>query len=347
MNIDNLLDQLKKDSFAISLSSGLNLAINIVEGLDSYKNILGQLSAHPEYSLDILEKIEEIAALPIDENFANENDYFVFAMLLLLRESPNDDNGKFHLAQKCVQQMKNVFWSSKMRNENFLEILYKGDYKSDQQDIKICSIMEFLSEKNFKQIDDILIEINLNRLSTSIMYGIINTVSRYINHLQNYKWFWNQVKNEFVKRKNPDIDELLSPFENGWKDHNYDPSKEDVVKKSLEEIYQEKLNNKIVWAQEIGDEELKNMLSLYQNRLIRDNEKRENYNNINMRYGEKELNKKVAEALRAMANKLEEPGMHFMVHCSLPNLPIFSGKDYVEKYSSSIEVALVAGPLGG
>lgn len=63
--------------------------------------------------------------------------------------------------------------------------------------------------------------------------------------------------------------------------------------------------------------------------------------------GDKEFNKKAVAALRAMADKLEQHGPHFIVDAQLPKLPIFAGDDDGEKYISHIEVTLVAGPLGG
>jgi len=63
--------------------------------------------------------------------------------------------------------------------------------------------------------------------------------------------------------------------------------------------------------------------------------------------GEKEYEKKVVESLRAMADKIEQRGMHFIIGAELPKLPIFSGDDHVEQYVSHIGVTIVAGPLGG
>jgi hypothetical protein len=63
--------------------------------------------------------------------------------------------------------------------------------------------------------------------------------------------------------------------------------------------------------------------------------------------GDEEYGKKVAAALRAMADKVEQPGMHFIVHAELPKLPIFSGDDRIESYAAHIKVSMVAGPLGG
>lgn len=57
--------------------------------------------------------------------------------------------------------------------------------------------------------------------------------------------------------------------------------------------------------------------------------------------------KRTVEALRAFADRLEQPGMHFIIHCELPPMPIFSGEDFVEKHHSRIMVHMVKGPLGG
>jgi hypothetical protein len=88
-------------------------------------------------------------------------------------------------------------------------------------------------------------------------------------------------------------------------------------------------------------------LEWYRDRLWQDVIKNDNWHKMRVERGDKQLNKDAAAALRAMADKLEQPGMHFMVGCVLPRLPIFDGEDDVERWCSYIEVSLMAGPIGG
>ena len=63
--------------------------------------------------------------------------------------------------------------------------------------------------------------------------------------------------------------------------------------------------------------------------------------------GDEEYEKRTVAALRAMADKIEQKGMHFIIGAELPKLPIFSGDDHIERYMAHIKVTIVAGPLGG
>ena len=83
------------------------------------------------------------------------------------------------------------------------------------------------------------------------------------------------------------------------------------------------------------------MLKYYKEERARNQRSTDQYHRMRSRLGDKELERRAAEALRAMADKIEQPGMHFMIGCDLPTLPILS--DYV----CGIEVTLVKGPLGG
>lgn len=98
-----------------------------------------------------------------------------------------------------------------------------------------------------------------------------------------------------------------------------------------------------------SEPEFAKQLIYYRDRLVKDDDKHRDYQKLKEQFNwsEAEQNKKVAETLRAYADKLEERGHHFMIYCKLPNLPIFSGKDEVEAYYSDIEISMVKTPLGG
>lgn len=92
---------------------------------------------------------------------------------------------------------------------------------------------------------------------------------------------------------------------------------------------------------------LSKQLSYYLNVLMKKDKEQNTYHQLCVSLGNDVVDKKAAEALRAMADKIEAQGMHFMIYCKLPELPIFSGENDVKAYSSSITVTMVRGPLGG
>jgi len=89
--------------------------------------------------------------------------------------------------------------------------------------------------------------------------------------------------------------------------------------------------------------ELSKYLEGYRDDLWNQQIREEEYREMSAEMGEDALNKKAAVALRAMADKIDEPGWHFMIYCNLPLLPIFSGDDFC----SHIEVKMLAAPIGG
>lgn len=95
------------------------------------------------------------------------------------------------------------------------------------------------------------------------------------------------------------------------------------------------------------DPDIVKWLEWYRDRLWDDQVRGDQFHKARHELGDPEYNKKVAAALRAMADKVEQSGMHFIVGAELPKLPIFSGDDDIERYAAHIEVTVVAGPLGG
>ena len=93
--------------------------------------------------------------------------------------------------------------------------------------------------------------------------------------------------------------------------------------------------------------EMVQYLEWYRDQIWNDLVDSEEYHQMRIKRGDDQLNKDTATALRAVADKLEENGQHFMIRCVLPKLPIFSGDDHIERYGCRIEVSMVAGPLGG
>jgi hypothetical protein len=96
-----------------------------------------------------------------------------------------------------------------------------------------------------------------------------------------------------------------------------------------------------------SDPDMVKYLEWYRDDLWNKEVKKQEYNQLTSSFTDEQLKKHTATTLRAMADKVEQGGMHFMIDCELPQLPIFSGNDAVERYYSHISVTLVAGPLGG
>lgn len=93
--------------------------------------------------------------------------------------------------------------------------------------------------------------------------------------------------------------------------------------------------------------EMVQYLKWHRDRIWNDLIDSEEYRKMRVERGDDQLTKDTAAALRTVADKLEQSGDHFMVHCVLPKLPVFSGDDPVERYGCRITVTMVAGPLGG
>lgn len=365
--MEKILLQLEKESQAIHIASGLKLATQIAKNLDAYKELLQYVKDNTPQLIKVLEKVEEVTARPIDEKYANPNDSFVFTLIILLKEcyyQGIENSGKLYLAQKCAGDMKNSYWSTQVRYDNFLDRLYDimQVSRSDAIDEVYHVIPDLVIARKFDQVNSILENMDVTKVNTSIMYSMLHLVSRYVNQLPYYNKFWQKVWDHFmflVENPKPDakpadiytverVEKLVGKYKNGPSfGPIYNPEEDDKPRKSHTEIFDEKLIAKIAWAKEIGDKDLEDMLTYYKlTRDRKDTEDRE-YRRLSSRLGDKELTRQACEALRAMADYLEKSGPHFMIHCQLPNMPIFSGKDHVERYHSHIEISMVACPLGG
>jgi hypothetical protein len=365
--VKELLKKLEEQcQHSISLASGRKLAKEIAEGLEAYQALIQRAKDFPQKKIQILEKAEEVAARKIDEQYANPNDEFMFALLLLLKHLHDkgiDDSGAFNIAKNAADEMPNSFWSRTVRHNNMLENIYDmcKVSRADAIDELYCTLPEFLGSRQFDRVDEILRQVDVKRLHNSILYCMINMTSRYVDVLPYYKTFWQNVYDEFYRRRNDpeaeadqvrtpeQIERLLGDYRDGPRAfRKYDPAVDDAPRpKSHEQQWTDKINAKMAWAEEIGDKDLYNMLKFYQSERERNQKPCNEFHRMRVRLGDRELNRKAAEALRAMADKVEQPGMHFIVGCDLPQLPIFSGKDHVERYASHITVTIVAGPLGG
>jgi hypothetical protein len=76
-------------------------------------------------------------------------------------------------------------------------------------------------------------------------------------------------------------------------------------------------------------------------KIERDKDARD-YHQMVVELGKEGVRKLTAQALRAMADKVEQNGSHFIMHSRLPKLPIFSDDDYY----AEISLTMVGHPLG-
>lgn len=364
--MDELLKQLEDQSIHISIASGRRLAKQIAEELEATKAIIQRAKDFPREIIKILEKAEEVAARQIDLQYANPNDNYMFALLLILKHLHDkgiDDSSAFNIAKDAADQMPNSFWSHTVRHNNLLENIYDMCQvsRADAIDELYCTIPEWLGARQFDRVNEILKQVDVKRLHNSILYCMVNLTSRYVDVLPYYRTFWQSVYDEFYRRRNDpeaeadqvrtpeQIERLLGDFRDGPRNlDKYKPEVDDAPRpKSHEEQWTDKIDAKMAWAKEIGDEDLYNMLKYYKAERERNQKPRNEYHQMRCRLGDREVDRRTAEALRAMADYIEKKGPHFIIGADLPNLPIFSGKDHVERYVSHIEVTMVAGPLGG
>jgi hypothetical protein len=167
-------------------------------------------------------------------------------------------------------------------------------------------------------------DIDLNRIDTSTMYCLVHLVSSHIHQLPFYRPLYKKIREEFARRgrSSDEIGELFDKFENGWEDRLYDPNAPPY--KSPDQKSAEKLQAKIRWAREIGDKDLEDFLTFYQASKVHRDERDDQFYQLRNSLGEEVLRKKTIQALRDMADLLENnsgswPGIYY---CKLPENPL-------------------------
>jgi hypothetical protein len=194
--------------------------------------------------------------------------------------------------------------------------------------------------KHFDTVNQILAEIDLNRVDPQFLYMFLLITSHYINELSNYRSFYYKVIGAAIHQGYSEkrINNLYGKYKLGMKPY-YNPNA--IPYKSPDEREEEKLQSKIDWAF-TNDKELYYILTDFKNNKDYYNESKRKYQLMSSLFEEDQIKEKTVEALRAMADRIESDHM-LLVHADLPKLPIFSD----DNFYSSIEVQIIAGPMGG
>jgi hypothetical protein len=210
--------------------------------------------------------------------------------------------------------------------KEFLDTLYKACVapNDDSMGLIFDVLPKLGGQRKFDVMNQLLVDIDISRLDTSAMYGIVHCISHYINQLPQYRTFYQNVREEFARRGEPSarIKDLFDRYENGWRGDLYDPNKPPY--KSPDEKFEETLEAKIAWAQEIGDKDLVDMLTYYRSYRLGSQERDRKFQKMRMDMGDEELRKRTVESLREVADKLDKsagswPGIYY---CDLPEDPL-------------------------
>ena len=93
---------------------------------------------------------------------------------------------------------------------NLTNIIYEADKKEPEVKIDIIydNIDELLCNNKFGLVDLLLETVDLNKLSTDALIGILSITSSASNKLPHRAFFFNRVKN-LLNSKGEDVDALL------------------------------------------------------------------------------------------------------------------------------------------
>lgn len=221
----------------------------------------------------------------------------------------------------------------------YLETLYKLSYanKARAMDSIMDTLVHLQQDKMFDEWNQMLIDADLDRISSSCLHFLLKQSANYISVLPAYKDFYYKVRENFAKRgkDHERIANSLDRFADGGY-HPYDPNAKPYV--TPEARADNKLAARILKAQEDGDTELVEMLSTLQSYKIGSDDNEEEFRKLRRTYGSEEIRKMSIKALRDMAKMLEETGSGWpqIYYCKLPddNLkkPLMNGVTVITSY---------------
>lgn len=208
---------------------------------------------------------------------------------------------------------------------------------ADALDLLYNTIPPLLSQRNFGEIDLFLATLEMSQVDTSTIYSLVHLLSKYRQQLANWDKLYLQSREEFARRGKPadEITDLFDRYREIEAKELFNPDAPPY--KSPEQKLEDKLTSKIVWAQEIGDRDLEDLLTYYQASRQQYKEREEKFRHLRQLLGNEELRQRCIKSLREMANTLEEgtgnwPGIYY---CDLPENPLLK-KTYID----SIEVCI-------
>lgn len=220
----------------------------------------------------------------------------------------------------------------------YLDILYSiaSDNGPDAMEILFITFPHLLKHKKYAEVDGILKEVDVTRLPTGTLYGIVHLTSNYINQLSEYRTFHQRVQDEYLRRgEQPKrVYDLLHKYKDGG-NHLHDDNAPPY--KSPEEKSRERLDARIQQAQEQSDKELYDFLRFYKEELKRYEDRREKFNYLRKTLGEEGLRTATIRSLREVASLLETtsgcmPGIYYV---ELPDNPLLK-----QSFIDGIEVVV-------
>jgi hypothetical protein len=212
--------------------------------------------------------------------------------------------------------------------EEFLKTLYKicSVNRAHGLDLLFDTIPGLLKPDSFQEVDKLLVTIDLARVTTSTMYALVNMTSDYRFQLPSWKCYYQRCREEYARRGETEkhISELYDRYKEPDPKRLYDSNR--PIYKTHEERHDDVINTKIALAKKMGDKELEDCLTYYQSMRQDYRDRDRKYHQMRQACGEEVVRQRCIEALREIANKLEEssdcwPGVYY---CRLPKDPLLN-----------------------
>jgi len=210
--------------------------------------------------------------------------------------------------------------------KEFLDNLYKQCAANENGVYALFDVFPaLLSQKKFDVVNGLMKDLDLSRIDTSVMYAAINCTCSYIDQLPEYLPLYQRIREEFARRGEPSsrISSLFDRYKDGGDPaRKYDPNAPPYVDQDIKSA--QRLDDKIAWAESIGDKDLVNYLTFYKAGRLRHDERENKFRNLQKLLGDEEIRRRSIKSLREMADLLEKnsgswPGIYY---CDLPEDPL-------------------------
>ncbi len=189
----------------------------------------------------------------------------------------------------------------------------------DHDSYAVDEVMDFISiisqNKDFENLNEFLVQVDLSKLTTGVLYCIVWQVCSYINQLPEYRNFYSRVREEYARRNRSeqDIKSLFDKLRDGGP-HLYDPNAPKYIPPHVKDKI--RMEEALQRAIDSGDKDLANYITWYmadrESRISRDNE----FHKLRHQLGDEELRKRAIKSLRGIADILERsagsyPGIYY------------------------------------